>query len=140
MPRLDANTAKSVSSQETTSFEPIPEGVYTVRLREVEARESRQGSPYWAWVVEVDGGDHDGRRLWINTSLKDSAHWKLKEVFDAFGFTTDSDTDEIVGERMKVAVTQRTIEGGARAGQLGNNVERCMPLGASDKADDDDAF
>lgn len=140
MPKLDKKTAAAVAEQESQSFEPIPDGIYTAKLLSVEARESRAGNPMWTWELEIDEGDHKGRRQWVNTSLSENAQWKMKEVFDAFGYTTDSDTDEMVGDRIKIAVSTRVIESGSRAGQKGNNVDRCLPLGDSDDDDDDDAF
>lgn len=139
MPKLDTATAKKVAEQESSSFDAIPEDIYTVKLNKVEVRDTKdKKSQYWVWELEIVDGEFTGRRQWLNTSLKDTAHWKLKETFEAFGYTTDSDTDEIVGEKCKIAVVQRVIESGARKGQMGNNVEKSMPLGDDDTADADD--
>lgn len=126
MPKLPKATAKAVGEAESSSFDPLPEGPYVAKLTGVEVREGQKG-PYWSWefsVVEPD--DHENRKLWTNTSLSDSAAWKLKEVFEAFGVAADTDTDELIGQVVKLAVTQRVIEQGARAGDIGNNVDRVM--------------
>lgn len=140
MPKLDSKTAKAVAEQESTTFEALPEGVYTVQLKEVEVRDTKAGdSQYWVWKLEVQDEGYAGRLLWLNTSLKETAQWKLKEVFDAFGYTTDSDTDEMIGDRIKVAVSQRLIEQGSRKGSMGNNIDRCLPADA-DGDEDDESF
>ena len=140
MPKLEKAVAEKVAAQESQSFDAIPAGVYRAKLLDVTVRESKKdGSPYWVWEFEIEDSDgYDGRRQWVNTSLKDTAHWKLKEVFDAFGYTTDSDTDEIIGESVKLAVVTRIIERGARAGELGNNVDKVLPLGDAADADEDE--
>lgn len=134
MPKLGKQKAASVADQETSSFEALPEGVYICSLKQVEVREG-QKAPYWSWEFEVIQPDeHENRKLWVNTSLADNAEWKLKEVFEAFGVPTTTDTDELIGQVAKLIVTQRTIERGARAGEIGNNVDRVLPY----SGDDDD--
>lgn len=140
MPKLPKARAEAVSNSESSSFEPLPESIYTVKLNNVTVKEGDKG-PYWSWELEVVEGEFKTRRQWVNTSLSEAADWKLKEVFDAFGYTADSDTDEMVGERCKIAVTQRVIEKGARAGETGNNVDRCIPISDDDtdaESDEDD--
>lgn len=145
MPKLNKTQAKKTAAAESSSFGPLDPGIYTGRLSSVEAKDGAKGT-YWSWEfdeIETRDGDKVPGRLWVNTSLSDSASWKLKEMFDAFGYSTDSDTDEMVGERIKLQVSQRVIESGARAGELGNNVDRCMPLDDDDDggdADDEEVF
>ena len=134
MPKLSKEKAQRVADNESTGFEALPEGPYKVKLVEVTTGEGQAG-PYWTWKLEVVSGDHKGRFLWNTTSLSDNADWKLKEAFEAFGYTTDSDTDEIVGEECVAVVSQRIIERGARAGQTGNNVDSLRALD-----DDDESF
>jgi hypothetical protein len=126
-----------------SGFEPLEEGVYTVRLRGVDVREGQKG-PYWVWEFEIpDGEEFAGRRFWLNTSLSEAALWKLKEVFGAFGATPATDTDELLGKRVRAVVIQRTIQMGARAGEVTNQIETVKPVGDADVADskkDDFAF
>jgi hypothetical protein len=70
----------------------------------------------------------------VNTSLSDAADWKMKEMFEAFGVPADTDTDELLGKEIWLAVSQRVIEKGARMGETGNNVERAMPVGGGEDA------
>lgn len=141
MPKLPKKVAERVAEAEASSFEAFPEGVYIGTLKDVEVREGQKG-PYWSWkfgdITDTKGKTYPGH-LWVNTSLSENADWKMKEMYDAFGYSTDSDTDEMIGEKIKLAVSQRVIERGSRQGEIGNNVDRCMPL-EGDESGDDDTF
>lgn len=68
---------------------------------------------------------------------------KVKEFFEAFGYSVDSDTDEMVGERCVIKVSQQTITGGKRKGELGNQIDAFFPLDSVDheaSGDADDNF
>jgi hypothetical protein len=47
---------------------------------------------------------------------------RIKEFFGAFGFTPDSDTDEVVGEQCVVLIGQETQQMGRNAGKIVNTV------------------
>lgn len=132
MPKLSKKAAARVEDAEIQSFAAIPPDVYVVKLNDVDGSREGPAGPYWSWELEVVDGEYAGRKLWVNTSLSDKADFKMKEVFHAFGYSADSDTDEIIGEQCRVLVSQRVIEQGQRKGQLGNNVDECMPLGDAD--------
>ena len=138
MPKLDKDTAASVNTAESTDFEPLPEGVYSARLMEVNVKEG-QKAPYWSWMFELVDGEYAGRRMWVNTSLAPGAAWKLKEVFSAFDADPDTNTDELCGRWAKLTVTQRVIEMGSKKGEVGNNVDR-VSRDNSVTNDDDDIF
>lgn len=128
MPKLNKTLATATAEAESTGFEPLPEGVYDVALRDVEVKEG-QKAPYWLWTFEVptDASEHAGRRLWLNTSLSENALWKLNETFGAFGQTPDTDTDTLLGKRVRAVVVQRTIQAGARAGETTNQIDKLLP-------------
>lgn len=138
MPKLSKADAKKVEETEGGSFEPIPPGVYHVRLLDVEQRgPGPSGAPYWSWSFEVAGGDHSKRRLWNNTSLSEAAAFKLKEAFAAFGVDPDTDTDDLVGKVVKAVVSQRTIQAGDKQGQITNQIDRLEP--ADEDFEDNDS-
>jgi hypothetical protein len=133
MPKLNTATAKAVDSAED-GFKPVPDGVYIVQLMEdVDVKEGAKG-PYWRWTFEVpkehEGVEQEfaGRRFWTNTSLSEQAYFMLKKTFEAFGVPVDTDTEDLVGRRVKAMVTIKTINGGARQGQLGNEIGNLLPL------------
>jgi hypothetical protein len=144
VPKLPAATAKSTTEAESATRENVPEGIYTVRLRSVESKPpgpgSKTGKPFWLWTFEIpeDAEQYGGKRFFLNTSLADSALWKMKEVFDAFGVDPDTDTDELVGDEVRLVISIRPIGSGARAGQPSNQVENVLPLVPGDDEDQGD--
>lgn len=49
MAKLNEETAKEVEETEGGDFEPLPEGAYHVRLRDVDATREGPAGPYWSW-------------------------------------------------------------------------------------------
>lgn len=128
MPKLNKQAAKEVAKQEGGSFEAIPPGTYLATLLKCEVKEGPAG-PYWKWEYRVDKPEEfANRRLFNNTSLAQNALWKLNETFKAFGVATDTDTDELCGEQVRLIVSQQTIQSGNRKGETGNQVDRVLPL------------
>ena len=142
MPKLDDKKAAAVEQAED-GFKPVPEGVYILQLvKDVDVQESQSGKgPYWRWEFEVpkehegEELEHAGRKFWTNTSLSDAAYFKLKEAFQAFGVPTNTDTEELVGRRVKAMVTIKTIQAGARKGQPGNEITKLLPLDHDEAAE-----
>jgi hypothetical protein len=141
MPKLNKTNAKK-AEEASSGFDPVPSRAYHVRLESVNPDGSGPKGPYWSWEFTILE-DHEfeiegkkgvqnalGRKLWNNTSLSDSAMFKMKETFDAFGVPTDTDTDEILGDCCKAIVGIRTIQEGARKGELANQIERLVPADA----------
>lgn len=152
MPKLAAKVRKQAeaASAVTGGFEPITPGKYIATLKSVEAKTSNAGNPMWTAEFEdihsMDGEKQPGRQ-WYNLNLpttpeppegytKGEEKWKqyqglcagrLKGFFEAFGYTVDSDTDEMIGERCVIQIGIRTIQNGARAGERTNTVEGIFP-------------
>lgn len=146
MPKLAKKIAQKVEETEGGVYEAFPEGTFIGTLKEVTVSDEPgpSGAHYWRWTFDTITG-HSGEdveqgkvypgNLFVNTSLADNALWKMKEVFEAFGYTPDSDTDEMCGEKVKLVVSQRVIEKGSRKGDIGNNVDRVLSL---DSEEDDE--
>jgi len=137
MPKLNTETANKVEKAED-GFQPVPDGVYILELREdVEIAEGPKGT-YWKWTFQIpedhDGEEleHAGRRFWMNTSLSPESFWKLKEAFKAFGVSADTDTEDLVKRRVKAVIITGTIQAGAKKGQLRNEIDKLLPLDAED--------
>lgn len=133
MPKLKSDLADKVNNAED-GFKPVEEGVYTLRLAaDVEVAEGAKG-PYWKWTFEVpeDAEQYAGRKFFMNTSLSEAAFFKLKETFAAFGVATDTDTEDLVGQKVKALIGIRTIQGGSRKGEMGNDITKLMPLDSED--------
>lgn len=135
MPKLNKGHAKETAEAKST-FEPLPEGVYPAKLEDVTVKEGPRGD-YWSWEFSIVGGEFNNRKMWVSTSLAKNALWKLKEVFDAFGADTGTDTDELVGSHVLLGVKQRVQDAGARKGEIGNEVTNVRMLPEDYELDDD---
>lgn len=70
---------------------------------------------------------------------------RIKSFFEAFGYSVDSDTDEMIGDKAILQIGVETVQQGANAGNLRNVVNDVLPLGDidpdfgadADKATDD---
>lgn len=139
MPKLDKKAAEQVDQAEAGSF-LLPDGRYAARLRAVAEKPGNE-YPYWAWEFDAlhdpDGKKHAGRQ-WINTSLSPKAAFRLKEVFEAFGYTTDTDTDELIGEWCVLTLVQKVQEKGKGAGNLRNEIANLSEFDSADWPFDQD--
>lgn len=154
-------------------FQPIKPGKYVAELSEVKAVVSAAGNPYWQAefheIHDLDGEKVPGRQ-WYQMMLpttdtppdgykpggkeKDPAKaWaiyqglcagRIKSFFEAFGYTPDSDTDEMIGEQVVLQIGIRTIQNGPRTGEQSNEVKNVFPLdsvnyeGAEDEDGEDE--
>lgn len=175
MPKLTKKVQKAAAAAPipSGSFEPLEPGRYVGELTKVEAKTSQAGNPVWnvefSNITALDGTTQPGR-LWYNLNMPQDempedyqpaltesqrenkwekyqgmVNGRLHGFFEAFSYTVDSDTDEMIGERCVLEVGVQTIQRGARAGQLGNQVNNVLPLSeagegfdAEDKKDGDD--
>lgn len=152
----------------TGEFTPMPAGRYVATLSEVEERTSKAGNKYWNCTftdIENMEGETQPGRLWYTVMLpidkmpddykpgpKSKAAtreeaWetyqaltagKIKAFFEAFGYSEDSDTDEMLGEQVILQVGIETIQQGERTGQKTNRVNAIRPLGDHVAGGDDD--
>lgn len=165
MPKLAAKDRKKVAKAQAVGgdFEPLKPGKYIAELSAVEAKNSAAGNPMWVAeftdIHNLDGEKQPGRQ-WYNLNLptsdtppdgytKGEEKWqqyqglcagRIKAFFEAFGYSEDSDTDEMIGERVVLQIGVRTIQNGARAGEETNSVNGVQPLDSVDYegADDDE--
>lgn len=89
MPTINVNLA------DVDSFEPLPEGEYDIEVDKVEVRMNKAGDGlYLNWELAVLDGDYENRKLWMITSLKETALFRLKQVFEDLDLI-DEDDDEV---------------------------------------------
>lgn len=117
------------TEESAQGFEPMPDGVYHMRLVAVNTDNpvGPSGYSYWSWEFDVVEEGYLNRKQWNNTSLSPKAAFKLKETYDAFGAPLDADTDDLCGQIVKGVITTRTIQQGPRQGELTNQITRLMP-------------
>lgn len=97
----------------------IPDGEYSAKVAEVSQEEGQQAD-YLKWTFELDGGDFDGRKLFLNTSLSAAALWNLRGVLEAIGVEVpddelDLDFEDFVGRSIGLSVETETYEGKKRS-------------------------
>lgn len=85
------------------------------------------------WKPGPRNREQDPDKAWASYQAFVAAN--VRAFFDAFGYTPDSDTDEMVGERAVIRIGQRTIQSGNRAGEESNQVTAVLPLSSVDWAD-----
>ncbi len=76
---------------EEREFEPLPTGKHESKLTTAEyiAESSRSGEPAVAWQFTVDGGEYDGRKAFLNTSLQPQSLWSTQRLLIALGLTKE---------------------------------------------------
>lgn len=152
MPKLSAAAAKVVDSAEAIhgggEFEPLPEGKYIGRLSDVTVRDdlNKYGAAQWSAefqdLVFLETDTPAPGRQWLNLTMptgtkvpsnyeKTPDKWqkyqemiqgRLKAFFEAFGYTVDSDTDEMINEYAIITVGTTTVQQGPKTGKLTNVV------------------
>jgi hypothetical protein len=121
MPKLDGGYAAETEEQEGGDFQVLKPGKYVYRLTEVEEGETgpnskEPGTPKWVWKLAVDKDYHPELRkgrhqttLQEHIPLTKNMQWKMKALFNGFGYTADSDTDEIIeDETARIVVYVKT--------------------------------
>lgn len=81
-------TRLTVDFSQVEDFEAFAAGRYPVVIESVEVREPKeQGKyPYLNFTLVVADGEFEGRKLWFVGSLAPKALFRLKALFDSFGF------------------------------------------------------
>ncbi|ALY09449.1 hypothetical protein FDH59_gp46 [Arthrobacter phage Joann] len=148
MPKLPKKAAAAVETAEAVSgdFPLLDPGYYYCQLHSVEVQDGNY-APQWnatfenlhkkATLEKVSGKQF--HRMNVVTEEKAPANYtngdkkwagflsmsqgQLKSFFEAFGYTPDSDTDEMIGEWVTIKVGIETIQGGARKGEKTNRVK-----------------
>lgn len=152
-----AKLVDSVEARHETggSFEPLAPGRYLARLAEVTtANPNRHGAVVWSAEFQdlhsLETLQPAPGRQWLRITLPSDPKqgipatyangadkWDkyqamllglLKGFFESFGYTVDSDTDELIGEFAVIELGIRTIQSGAREGEKTNEVKGVFPL------------
>jgi hypothetical protein len=84
----------TVNFADVDSFEPLPEGTYDIEIDKVEVRRNKaDDGDYLNWELVVIDGEYENRRLWMITSLKPNALFRLKQVLEELGMLEDEDEE-----------------------------------------------
>lgn len=80
----------NVSFADVPDRSPLRPGKYEVVINQVEVKQSEGGEhPYLNWELEITEGKHEGRKLYMITSLSPKALWNLQNVLQSFGLEGD---------------------------------------------------
>lgn len=148
MPKLAKKMAAAAASAEisTGDFPLLDPGYYYAQLNEVEVLDGNY-APRWNVsffnLHKAETGESVTGRQWYNINVPETGpapanytngdkKWaafqsmslgQLHGFFDAFGYSTDSDTDEMIGEWVKLKVGIEVIKSGNRQGEKTNRVK-----------------
>lgn len=152
-----ANAVSETEAVHGGDFSPLEPGEYLARLVEVEVRDEKNKYGALQWSAEFDSlhsFDAEGviekqpGRQWLNLTLPTTAKphpayeggpdkWekyqnmlrgRLAAFFEAFGYTADSDTEEMHGEWAVLVIGTETAQRGKNEGKLVNRVNDIKPV------------
>lgn len=154
MPKLPKKMAQEVEQAEAWAGGGIiPDGLYLARLFVVSVEPKKPGKEYgsWRWdfqiVSDLAGSDeYQGRKLVEFVSLSPNVAGKFKQMFNAFGVSADTDTDEILGSMCVLRVGHSIQSQGKNAGNERNDILEVLSadmagdLAQQDEQVDEDDF
>jgi Protein of unknown function (DUF669) len=129
---------ETAGSATTTSFDPIPAGMYDVQVLSAELAQASTGKSMYKLVLEVENGPHAKRRLWTNMVITPDNPNAMQIFFRhmaAFGLGSDyfrghpspqAVADALPRRRARAQVKLRKWEG-----QDKNEVGNLTPAAAS---------
>ena len=123
------------AAEATVSYQPIPEGDYSLKISGAEMKATRSGGSMLKLSIEVLGPSHKGRKFFQNYNIRCASAeaerigiQQLKMLWLASGASgTPTDTDEFVGRvfRAKVGIEESKDD---RYGPQ-NRIQRYYPVG-----------
>jgi len=94
----------------------IPEGEYEVCVDKCDVRQAKSGDgEYLNWQFRLVDGEHAGRCVFMKTSLKKEARWRLKELFKALGLSgagvVSFNPEDVEGKTLLVTLAHHDFNG-----------------------------
>tara|TARA_R110002050_G_scaffold174854_2_gene307746 strand:- start:5542 stop:5958 length:417 start_codon:yes stop_codon:yes gene_type:complete len=79
-------SAQDTADKPQGEYSPLPEGNYNCKLIEVDSELNPNDQVMRTTLVfEVQGGDHNARRIWEKVKHADNLMWKAVQVFNGMG-------------------------------------------------------
>lgn len=98
---------------EVKSDSPVPAGTYSARVKECELKESKAGTAYLYWKIELFGSPEINNRIvFTATPIRGPGAFRLQQFYRAtmhqeinskIGF----DTDSLLGKELSVTLSER---------------------------------
>lgn len=63
----------------------VPDGVYKLKLMDIEKTTSQAGNPMWVWNWTIIEGEQAGKDFKMWTAITAGALWKMQQVLAALG-------------------------------------------------------
>lgn len=120
----EQQAAAEAAGESWGQFKLLDPGLYSATLDEVDATRTGPSGMYWAWVFKYD---NQPGKAFLNTSFSPKAIGSVGAVYRAFDAPIDTDTDELIGERVVLAIVVSKVKKGERKGQLRNEVASVLP-------------
>lgn len=129
--KLNFNAAEVDPS---SSFDPVPAGVYTAEITESEEKMNKAGTgTYLQLTFRITEGDHTGRMIWDRLNLKNDnqdavaiARANLSAICRAVNELNLEDSSQLHGKPMKIKVKVRPA---TEQWDASNEISAYMPLG-----------
>jgi hypothetical protein len=115
-----------------TDYEPVPPGLYTARLEEIEEATGEHGTYYrWPFVIE-DEGEHEGRKVFANVSDKfgpqsKARRWCEQMIGRVIRKGEQFDTDVLLNKSYHIMVSNTPEDERGRVYDNVENVHRVRP-------------
>jgi len=93
----------------------LPSGQYRAQVTNAKVKTAKAGdSQVIEWELTVQDPAYQGRKLFMNHSLKETALWNLKRFVEAVGVSFDAagfDTEGVLGKMLLLVVGQEPYQG-----------------------------
>jgi hypothetical protein len=119
----------------------MDEGIYLARLHDkVKVFDGKTVMWVWPLTIEAEANGapqaNAGRKTDHKTWISDAAFYRLKATFDAFGVPTSTDTDELIGKKVRIKLIVKDIHTGEIDDETGlvkltNDVKEVLPAEGS---------
>ena len=125
---------------EDLSFEPLPVGEYIAQVKKAEIKTTSAGTGEYIslqWeILEADDSKHVGRVVFQNLNIVNPndmavkiAKSQLKQINTALGISELTDTDELLGQPVKITLKIRPAKDGYDAN---NDVAKVKAISSGD--------
>jgi hypothetical protein len=115
-------------------FAAIPKGIYNATVFSIELKKAQgDGSDYYSWQFAIQDEGFKNRRVWMNTSLKPQALWKLKatlESLDGAPIKGEFDFNPTAYFGRPCSISLGTQEYPVGSGKMSNTVEDVFKAGS----------
>jgi hypothetical protein len=101
-----------------SEVQEVKPGQYKARITDSEVRDSKSGTQYVAWTMEIfgeDAGKALGAKVWHNTPISGKGAFRFKELcLAATGDEAVGETELLHGKEVSLIMAEETYNGQSR--------------------------